>query len=415
MQLKKQNNVRQALALATASLLGNTTQAATDNDWELDTALLAYSEKDRVQAIKPIIEAKKNLGEEETVSFRFIIDSLSGASPNGAIPQDAIQTFTSASGESTYSVAPGDTPLDPEFKDIRYALNGSWEKPLTRLTKLTLGANGSTEEDYTSLGISATVAGDFNQRNTTLTAGVAYNSDTIEPYNGVPVAYSPMNVGVVKETVTASEDKTVSDVLLGWTQVINRTTLMQLNLNLGKDSGYMTDPYKILSVVDPGTNTLRAADPYLYEKRPDSRQRQAVYWKLIKNFDGDVLSLAYRYYSDDWEIKSHTVDAHYRFELDKSYLQPHLRYYQQSKADFYHYKLEDGTLPEFASADYRLGDLVTTTAGIKYGFKTDNNSEISARLEYMKQEPDGSDPFPEVEATIFQLGYSTTLNSLLPW
>ncbi len=135
----------------------------------------------------------------------------------------------------------------------------------------------------------------------------------------------------------------------------------------------------------------------------------------MSNLGGDVLSLAYRYYTDDWEIKSHTVDMHYRIDFDGSYLEPHIRYYRQSKADFYYYKLEDGTLPEFASADYRLGDLVTNTAGIKYGFRTGKNSEFSARLEYMKQEPDGADPFPEVEAAIFQLSYSTTLNSLLSW
>lgn len=422
MQLKKQMNISQALALATASLLGNTTQAAgTDSDWEVDSALLLYSEKDRVQAVKPVVSAKKNLGDDEIVTFRFLIDSLSGASPNGAIPQDTVQTFTSASGESSYEVQPGETPLDPEFKDTRYALNGNWEKPITRLTKIVLGANGSKEEDYVSLGVSASIASDFYQRNTTLTAGLAYNSDTIEPYNGVPVAYSPNILGTPKQTTSASEDKTVTDVLLGWTQVINRKTLMQLNLGFGKDSGYMNDPYKILSVVDPGTNTLCspcvvAPAQYIYEKRPDNRQRNTFYWKLVTNLNDDVASVAYRYYQDDWEIKSHTVDLHYRMDFgNKKYFQPHVRYYQQSKADFYYYKLEDVTLPEYASADYRLGDLTTTTAGFKYGFPMGKHGEASARLEYMKQSPDGDDPFPDVEAVIFQLSYSAPLNSLLAW
>lgn len=416
MQLKKQNNVRKALALATASLLGNPVNAAsTDEAWELDTALMVYSETDRVQAIKPVISAKKNLGEEEIVSFRFLVDSLTGASPNGAIAADTVQTFTSASGESTYTVPAGETPLDPEFLDTRWALNGSWEKPLTRLTKVILGANVSKEEDYNSLGVSASLASDFNQRNTTLTAGLAVNSDTIEPYNGVPDPFSVMDIAVPKSTSTTSEDKTVSDFLLGWTQVVDRTTLMQLNLNIGRDSGYMTDPYKILSVVLPGTETLRPVNPYLYEHRPDSRQRQALYWKMVKNLSGDVANLSYRYYWDDWEITSHTVDMHYRFNLNnKRYLQPHVRYYQQSRADFYYYKLVDGVpLPEFASADYRLADLTTSTVGFKYGFSTSKDNEMSARLEYMKQSADGDDPFPDVEAVIFQLSYTGSFNSLL--
>ena len=419
MQLKKQNNIRKALALATASLLGNTVNAAgTDEAWELDSALMVYSETDRVQAIKPVVSAKKDLGDDESFTVRFLIDSLSGASPNGAIATTTPQTFTSASGESTYTVAPGETPLDPEFKDARYALNGNWETPLTRLTKAVVGANISTEEDYQSLGISASLASDFNQRNTTLTAGLAFNSDTIEPYEGVPDPFSVMNIGVAKSTSSTSEDKTVTDLLLGWTQVVDRTMLMQLNLNIGRDSGYMTDPYKIISVVQPGTETLRLLNPYLYEHRPDSRQRQALYWKMIKNLSGNVLNLSYRYYWDDWEIKSHTVDMHYRFNFTNDrYLQPHVRFYQQLKADFYYYKLEDGTpLPEFASADYRLADLTTSTAGFKYGLTTSKDNEMSVRLEYMKQSADGDDPFPDVEAVIFQLSYSGNFNSLWkPW
>ncbi|MBE9516512.1 MAG: DUF3570 domain-containing protein [Proteobacteria bacterium] len=414
MQLKKQHNVRKALALATASLLGTPANAASaDDTWQLDSTILFYSETDRVQTIKPVVSAKKDLGEEETVSIRFLADSLSGASPNGAIATDTAQTFTTASGESTYTVPAGETPLDPDFKDVRYALNGSWEKPLSRLTKAVLGANVSKETDYQSLGVSASLSRDINQRNTTLTAGLSFNSDTIEPFNGVPVPFSPMNPGTPMQTLGTSEDKTVADFLIGWTQVIDRKTLMQLNLNVGKDSGYMTDPYKILSVVNPGTETLRATDPYLYEHRPDSRQRQALYWKLVRNLSGDVVNMSYRYYWDDWGIKSHTIDAHYRFDFNEGqYLQPHVRYYQQSKADFYNYKLEDGTLPEFASADYRLGDLTTTTVGFKYGFTTSKDSEISARLEYMKQSANGDDPFPDVDAVIFQLSYASSFNSL---
>ncbi|MDH5633751.1 MAG: DUF3570 domain-containing protein [Gammaproteobacteria bacterium] len=412
MQLKKQVSLRQALAMATTTLLGNVANAASaDNGWDVDSSILYYSEVDRITVIKPVIEAKKNLGDDEIITVRGVIDSLSGASPNGAIPQTTAQTFTSASGRDSYTVNANETPMEPSFEDRRYALNASWDKPLTRLTKTVLGVNGSTETDYVSLGLIATLSSDFNQRNTTVTAALAVNKDTIEPFNGVPIPFSPMIVGIDMQSSGTTENKSVIDTLFGVTQVINRTTIAQLNLNIGNDAGYLTDPYKIISVTNPGTPTLRGVNPYLYEHRPDSRRRQALYGKLIKNLGGDVLRTSYRYYQDSWGIKSHTVDAQYQWQLaELQYLQPHFRFYKQSKADFYYYNLEDGTLPEFASADYRLGDLETSTAGFKYGYSLGKDSELSVRLEHMKQAAAGDDPFPDVEANFIQLGFITRFN-----
>jgi hypothetical protein len=86
--------------------------------------------------------------------------------------------------------------------------------------------------------------------------------------------------------------------------------------------------------------------------------------------DGKVLDLSYRYMTDDWEIDSHTVDLRFRWPLgDRSYVEPHIRYYSQSEAEFYRSSLIDGeALPEYASADYRLGNFDAVTVGAKYGW-----------------------------------------------
>ncbi|MCK4820914.1 DUF3570 domain-containing protein, partial [bacterium] len=195
----------------------------------------------------------------------------------------------------------------------------------------------------------------------------------------------------------------------GVTQVISRNTLMQLNYSFGQDDGYLTDPYKILSVVD-NTGTLLDGignDPYLYEKRPTTRARNVIYWQTAHQFTEDVLHISFRHYWDDWGISSNTIDTHYRYELDGGhYLQPHVRYYKQDKADFYHYNLTDGSIPQFASADYRLSDMTTTTFGIKYGLEIDDKQEFSARLESMTQSMSGENKGPDVEAIIIQLSYS---------
>lgn len=194
---------------------------------------------------------------------------------------------------------------------------------------------------------------------------------------------------------------------------------MQFNYSIGKSFGYLTDPYKIISLIEasPGTNQGQPIDHY-FERRPDSRTHHSLFWKTAYHLKGDVLHLSYRYFWDDWSIKSHTVDLQYRFELsERQYFAPHVRYYNQSAADFYHHSLRnDQTIPVYASADYRLGDLNTVTVGIKYSFTTGRSSKFSLRFEYMKQSGESypsdaigvlrsQDLFPDVNAVIAQLSY----------
>lgn len=385
MQLKNKKSVRGLLAVATTSLLSGVAHAE-NNSWQMDSSVLFYSESDRVSVIEPVVSLRKNIGDEEFVNVRVVLDSLTGASPSGAIKTSSAQTFTTPSGGSSYTTAANQTPLDSTFHDTRVSINGEWEMPLNKTTKAIFGANVSKEYDYQSIGLSANLSWDFNNRNTTLTAGAAFNADTISPVGGVPTGLTALSAS---KTILGGDDtKQVSDLIIGVTQVINRTTLMQFNLNIGTDSGYMTDPYKILSVLDGAG--LPAADPYLYEKRPDSRSRQAFYWKTVKALGDDVLNLSYRYYWDDWDVSSHTVEMKYHFSLGANhYIQPELRYYVQDKATFYNYNLVEGSIPTFASADYRLADLKSTTVSFKYGMTIDKDSEFSVRVGAMNQTSNG--------------------------
>ena len=94
-----------------------------------------------------------------------------------------------------------------------------------------------------------------------------------------------------------------------------------------------------------------------------------------------------RYMTDDWGVRSETGEVRYRWNIsERSYLEPHLRYYTQTAADFYTTVLfANEPLPDFASADYRLADLDAYTVGAKYGHLTDHG-EFTMRLEYYKQD-----------------------------
>lgn len=415
MQLKKKN-IRDQLSVATAALLttgiptGQALEVSTN--WEVDTSVLYYAEADRVSLWEPVIRLRKDLGDDSFVNFRLVVDALTGSSANGAIATGSAQTFTTPSGNSSYTTNANETPLDPSFLDTRAAINMDWEKPWAKDVTGNLGFNISKEYDYLSLGVSASAKWDFNKKNSTLTTGFAYNADTVEPVGGAPVGFTNM---ATKQTMGSSQDKTIYDVIIGWTQVMSRKDLLQFNYVYGNESGYLSDAYKILTVVD-GTTGDPVVNPYLYEKRPDSRTRNSVYTQWVHQFDQDVFRVSYRYFWDDWDITSHTVDMRYRYEMgSKHFLEPHLRYYSQSAADFYHTSLIDGQTYNYASADYRLADMTTTTLGIKYGYEVSDTSEFGIRIEQMVQEADPSqvigiqssqDLVPDVEATIFQLNYT---------
>ncbi len=394
MQLKQKNPRRAGLAAATLSLLGAASPAAQAGDiaglegktpWEFDTAVLLYSESDgRVQAVEPVLKLAKDLGNDRRITTKLVLDALTGASPNGATPASTPQTFARPSGTGTFTAAAGETPLDDTFRDTRVALSGDYQFPLSRDATLAYGLNFSTEYDFLSVGGNLKYTLDFNQGNTTFGAGLSFESDETDAEGGAPIALTPVPSSGPHSQETDTS-KTVTDLVLGLSQVINPTSLVQFNYSLSVSSGYHSDPYKLLSVVDANGEPLR----YVYEGRPDSRTKHALFGRYKRFLTGrDVLDASYRFMTDDWGVVSHTVDAGYRWNFsDHQYLEPHLRWYNQGAADFYHVALFDGTETTFASAsaDPRLGAFDGVTLGLKYGHTLRSGNQWSARLEYYQQ------------------------------
>lgn len=423
MQLKKRPvSIRGALAAATCSVLSqplHASGAAAPGEWDVKTGLLSYSESGRVNVVEPIASATKTTESGAILTLRALFDSITGSSPTGAAPAGVAQTFTTPSGNSTYTTAAGDLPMR-SLRDIRYAFGIDYEHELSRLYTNTITADVSSETDYFSLGVSDTVKRDFNNKLTTLSAGLGYTVDTVKPSGGVPT-----QLALLSDTAaTGGENKTKNStsMMVGLTQILSRRALTQLNFSYTSSTGYLTEPYKFLSVVNPdGTPTLdpdpAATYQYRYEKRPDSRNSMVLFWKWQYQLPEDVVYVSYRYFSDDWGINAHTADVKYRYELGSGkYLQPHLRLYQQTAADFFQHFLVDGDpLPQNASADLRLGEMTGRTIGVKYGMPL-MGGEFTARLEQMTQEGNSNpseaigdlqnyDLYPTLTATILQLGY----------
>ncbi|MGB5492180.1 MAG: DUF3570 domain-containing protein [Woeseiaceae bacterium] len=433
--MSKQDNrsISAALATATCTLLGSgvvqPAVAQEEPDWDFNTSLLYYGEDgDRVKDFSVSAIARRMFVDDRFLTLSLTVDGLTGATPSGAIRQDVPQTFTRPSGNAAYTVPGGVLPLDDTFKDTRVAISGGWQQPIGETSLINVGGSASKEYDYMHLGVNAKYARDFNQRNTTLSAGIALSMDSLDPVGGAPTPLTPMlDVGDTSNRL-GDQDKDVLDVVFGVTQVISRNLVVQANYSYSMSDGYLTDPYKVLSLVDgtTGDTLLRTLTPgvegpshqYLFENRPDERTKHSLYGQAKYYMNGKVLDASYRYMTDDWDIDSHTVDLRYRIPFGTdSYIEPHLRFYTQTEAEFYQLSISDAQpLPSFASADYRLGNFDAITAGVKYGWRTRNDNEMSLRVEAYRQtgtvpgsqiigNQASRDNYPDLNAVIVQFGY----------
>jgi len=392
---------------SSADVRGATDDTQTDLGMtRIDGAILFYQEDGgRVRTIEPVLSATFNSTSGDVLSFRFTSDTLTGATPNGAAPWTGFQTFTTpahapgktttltgSSGGSTlvtipgigtvvrqYTTAPNSIPLDTGFRDQRYAVDLGYSTQWNADTKLSFGGSASIERDYTAITASLGAARDFNHKNTTVSAVLNFEYDLSRPYFGTPSPFTVMN-GNPKG---AGASKEVYNAVLGVTQVINRRWLAQLNYSIGTTNGYQTDPYRIISVVDPVGAPLQ----YLYENRPRSRLRQSVYLGNKISIGPTFVDISARYYHDSWGINSITVAAADRVPiLSGLYVEPEVRYYRQTSAYFFHdYLLGSQGLPTFASSDSRLGRFSAVTFGAKLGLKVFHTGEVYLQGERYNQ------------------------------
>lgn len=417
--MSAKSSIRGSLTAATCALIGLNAAARVDAS-EVETSLLVYTESlGQLNAYESTTRLRHSLGGDKLLTTLLVVDILTGASPNGATPSDQAQTFTRPSGKGWYTIAPGEEPLDDTFQDNRVGIDADIEVPLSRLTLASLGGHGSVEYDYVSIGLNGSVSRDFNKRNTRVRVGLSVSHDSLDPEGGPPIPFAPMlPPGVPPNRQSDSKDKTVVDGLIGIDQVISRRAMARLNYSLSALDGYLTDPFKMLSVVDgaPGPTQGEPLE-YVYENRPESRMKQSVYGALKYHLPHDVLDVSYRYMWDDWAIESHTIDLRYLWQFPGGRsLEPQFRYYHQTAATFYRHSLVDGApFPNFASADYRLNELDAVTAALQYGMHSHGHA-VSFRLGYYMQMGERSPPdaigvqqllnlFPTIHALIFQVTY----------
>jgi len=329
------------------------------------------------------VYVSQDLGADTHLTAQGVIDAIAGATPNG---QPA--------------PAGSDQVVLTDMHDRRKAWNTTLSRQF-QTTNVALGYAHSLESDYLSNGLSLNTVTDFNEKNTELLLGVAGTDDSVKVFYHAPW-----------------DKKRASDAMIGVKQLLSPRSFVTFNLSWERQSGYLSDPYKLVQKdieVAPGIFL-----PFTYaENRPQKRTKWIVLAGLNHAFpelDG-ALEATYRFYHDSYGTDAHTIELTWIQHIGTHFiLQPELRWYDQTKASFYHYNLDPtgiqpvGNVPmpegPFFSSDHRLSALRTYTYGLKAVWTASSALHLDVALEkYDMRGKDGITPqsaYPQ--ATILNAG-----------
>lgn len=322
-------------------------------------------EAKRISVTAPALALELPINEEWSFGTSAVVDTVSGASPRYHSEPSSLTRMH-------------DKRTANEVRLTRYFPRGS----------VTVGHAYSSESDYVSRVESLNASLSSEDKNSTLHFGIAASSDRINPTN----------------LVVQNERKEVYDLLLGLTQVISPTDIAQINLTQSNGRGYYSDPYKF------------------FDNRPRNKRSNALLLRWNHHFAASEATsrLSYRYYSDSFGIRSHTLSGEYVQPFGDGWtLTPLARVYSQTAASFFlgPTNAPDPSIPDnfqpgvtLLSEDQRLAAFGGLSLGVKLAKFISKDWLVDVKYEHYRQRSEwafnasGTPGIAPFKAQILQFG-----------
>ncbi|HEY0961734.1 MAG TPA: DUF3570 domain-containing protein [Pseudomonadales bacterium] len=317
---------------------------------------------------------------------------FAGASPivNGRIA--LTEDFTPAGDARAVQVMSSASP------ELRRQADVGFEFPVDspHARTLTASAGISDEPDYRSRYGRLGARIGLNDNLTTLSANTAFTrSDTharldadLQPYVTRNAYAEQLERGSPSDLLRG--ERRDRGVEIGVTQVLDAVSVLDAGIALNRASGFMENPYKVVTVVFAGNAATPASGDVraFLEQRPDERRQLTFRAHYARHFAASdaTLQLDYVHSRDDWGIATHSVELGWAQTLGAWTVTPRLRYYTQGAADFHVPWLlsrqnfrsisidENGEpqvtpysaalLPAHFSSDHRLASFGSASAGL---------------------------------------------------
>ncbi len=360
------------LSIVTCTIL------ATSNILADDYVSIQYMNYDedsgKTTITSPHLEINKDFGVDYSLNLAVAHDTVTGASPI---------YYDTSSGATTKlpsgSLLQNDVRYDyVKYEDDRKAYGATITKRFKSRDELTLGVNHSTENDYESNEMSAEYLYYLSSsKNQSLSFGVSSQNNDILVYCDANSQICDGSSGASQKTM----DLKVMSSEIGFTQIIDKTSLLKSSIFAINEDGYLSNPYMRV-VRDYNTNPKITED-----SKPDTRVAYGVMFQYSKALSNTIATnSSYKYYQDDWGIASNTVslEGYYQFN-SKLTFGVGGRFYTQSKADFYSEKRDYFTDEKYASSDARMSDFESVNYMLSTVYKIYDDLNLNCSINYYEQ------------------------------
>jgi len=307
----------------------------------------SYNDNADVHVYSPTLSLFKKVSHSWMIGVKMRIDTISAASMQNGANAGHVDAVTSASS--------ADSAL---YDDIRFAptLMATYDDGDNMLS---FGAYYSTEIDYTGQAGFINYVRQLNEQNTAVGIGFSQSFDKWNP---------------VFDRVLPNENRNERKIDFSINQLITPKFSMQAVYSYMYSEGFLSSPY----------HYVLQDDIAKFENYPDTRSGHAFAIKgvyLLNNTN--AMNFSYRYYADDWNIASHTVNVEELHDFSSKFMSGlRFRYYTQTKSNFVqeigNYSLDDS----YFATDYRMSAFDSYTIGIPFIYKRDNGDKVTASIDY---------------------------------
>jgi len=202
------------------------------------------------------------------------------------------------------------------------------------------GVSSSTEFDYQSFGGNIAYSKKTKDRNGEFTAKFQAYLDQVK-------LVTPTELRPSGDDSYGTESRNTFAGSLSYAQIVNRDFQLMFVADIITQNGYLGLPFHRVYFTDGSVHI---------ENLPDKRLKipLAVRGSYFLG-DNFILRGYYRYYTDDWGLKSHTIDIEVPVKLSTVFsLSPFYRYYTQTGVKYFKGFEEHTGADEFYTSNYDL-------------------------------------------------------------
>jgi hypothetical protein len=224
-------------------------------------------------------------------------------------------------------------------------------------TTMRMSFTSSVESDFDAKTYSFSVSQDMFGDLTTLTLSYALGDDVVGR----------------SDDVDFERQNDRQHYGIGLTQIITKNLIAAVNFETITDEGFLNNPYRSVRYVDSGTAIGYSYEPELY---PNTRTSNALGIRAKYYLPHRAaLESEYRFFTDTWDIDSHTASIAYIHPMGPMTFTAKYRYHDQSGAHFYRDLFSRSEATSFRGRDKELSALTSHTFKISASYEFLNDAD----------------------------------------